>query len=71
MLEEVDTFQVLVSALILQATIESSHCFIRMKITDSFQLTRKVIKIVNININDKNKVYLSILGFWGFGVWGF
>jgi hypothetical protein len=54
MLEEVDPFQVLVSVLILLVTIESNQCFKRMKIIDNFQLTRKVIRIINININDKN-----------------
>lgn len=52
MLEEVEQSLVLDLALILLATIESSHCFRRMRIIDRCQSIRKIIKIINISIND-------------------
>ena len=52
MQEEVEQSLVLDSALISQAITESSHCLIRMKITDRCQSIKKIIKIINISIND-------------------
>ena len=52
MQEEVDPFQVLVSVLISLVIIENNRCFKRMKIIHNSQLTKKQIKITNININE-------------------
>ncbi len=52
MLEEAGQSLVLDLALILLALTESSPCFRRMKTTDRCQLIKKIIKILNISIND-------------------
>ena len=57
MQEEVDPFQVLVSVLISLVIIENNRYFKRMKIILNSQLTKKQIKITNININEI-RIYL-------------